>query len=267
MPVLTVEGLRLASQVAVGDKVWNGSDWSTITGISNNASARFYDYDFGTATFRANAAARIWQPGAFKCPAQLYTLSTALGPEGECAKDAAAEWDGYFWAVGDWMDSLNRPCAKELDKERVKLLTPNASIASLRGVHVHRDTRIPKKSYDKRALIPSVYMHAEPGLLRAFLRGYVIAKGTEQGSMELSSERHACTMQLALNAVGIETERNTHWLRFPNTVKVNRVMGTKFTEREETVTGQLKAVLAKGELKCFSWDVDACWMSGVILQN
>lgn len=259
----------MVSQVKVGDEVWTGKGWMSIKSISNNASARFYDYDFGNTTFRANAAARIWQPTGSKCPAQLYQLNAALGPDGDYAADAVAEWDGYFWAVGDWIDSLNKPCVKQLDAGRADKLIPSESVAKLRNLYVHRDTRISRKSYEKRAVIPSAYMYAELPVLRAFLRGFVIAKATEDGTMELSSDRHACTMQLALNAIGIETDRrqSSKVLTFPNTAHVNRVMDTDFEEREEKAAGQLQAVAAKGELKCFSWDVDSCWMSGIVLQN
>jgi hypothetical protein len=269
MVVLTKDGLRMVSQVKVGDEVWTGKGWMSIKSISNNASARFYDYDFGNTTFRANAAARIWQPTGSKCPAQLYQLNAALGPDGDYAADAVAEWDGYFWAVGDWIDSLNKPCVKTLDAARADKLMPSAGVVKLRNLYVHRDTRIPRKSYEKRAVIPAAYMYAELPVLRAFLRGFVIAKATPDGTMELSSDRHACTMQLALNAIGIETDRrqSSKVLTFPNTAHVNRVMDTDFEEREEKAAGQLQAVAAKGELKCFSWDVDSCWMSGIVLQN
>lgn len=257
----------MVSQVSVGDEVWTGEEWSPVKAISNNASARFYDYDFGNVTFRANAAARIWQPGGLKCPAQLYMLHAALGPEGDVGVDAAAEWDGYFWANGDWIDSLNKPCLKFMEEERVDQLMPSTSVVKLRDLYVHRNTRIPRKSFEKRAVIPSVYMYAELPILRAFLRGFVIGKISYDGWMELSSDRHACTMQLALNAVGIETDRKNKSLTFPNTVQVNKMMDLKLEKREETAAGQLRAVMAKGELKCFSWDVESCWMSGIVLRN
>lgn len=266
MPILTTSGLRVASQVGVGEEIWTGAEWLPITTIGDNASARFYDYDFSTATFRANAAARIWQPGGNKCPAQLYSLKTALGPDGDYAPDAIAEWDGYCWAAGDWIDSLNKPCIKTLDEIRIEQLMPS-TLSKLRDLYVHKESRIQRKSFERRALIPSVYMHAELPQLRAFLRGYVVAKVTDDGTMDLANERHACTMQLALNAIGIETERKGTILRFPDTIHVNRVMGLSMDARSESITGQLRAVLAKGELKCFSWDVPSCWMAGVILLN
>jgi len=267
MPILTRKGLRLATQVSVGSEIWTGTGWTKLRSISDQASARFYDYDFGTATFRANAGAQIWQPSGTKNPTQLYSLTTSLGPEGVYVADPISEWDGYFWAVGEWIDSLNKPCATVLDKERTKLLASNKAVVKLKDLYVHRDTRIPRQSYDRRAMIPSVYMHAELDQLRCFLRGYVIALVTSTGTMELNSDRHACTLQLALSAVGVETERFSQQLRFPNTVQVNRVLKLELAPREDKVKGNLRAVLAKGELKCFEWDVDACWMSGIVLKN
>lgn len=267
MPVLTPNGLRLASQIVTGDNVWTGTDWAQVDLIDGNASARFYDYDFGTTTFRANAAAKIWQPGGLKCPAQLYTLKTSLGPDVDCLADAVAEWDGYFWAEGQWIDSLNKPCAKNLDESKVDHLMSTDSVVKLRDLYVHKNSRINKKSFDKGALVPSIYMHSPLPMLKAFLRGYMFGKSSNDGTMELLTDRHACTMQLALSAVGIESDRKSHILRFPDTYQVNQMMGTQFTPRKEEVSGILRAVLAKGELKCFSWDVRACWMSGVILHN
>ena len=268
MPILTNDGLRLASEITPGTKIWSGTEWTELKEIvSDKASARFYDYDFGNATFRSSAAAKIWQPAGTKCPAQLYELTVALGPTGKCSSDATAEWDGFFWAGSDWIDSLNRPCLKEMDDSRASLLHPGGQVVKIRDLHVHKDSRIPRKSFEKRAGIPYVYMHAKVPVLRSFLRGYIIAKAGLSGQVELSTERHACTVQLALNAVGLQAERKAQWLRFPNTVLVNKMFGTQFDAREEENTGQLRAVLAKGELKCFEWDVESCWMSGIILQN
>lgn len=268
MPILTGDGLRLASEITPGTKIWSGTEWTELKSIvSDKASARFYDYDFGNATFRSSAAAKIWQPEGTKCPAQLYDLTVALGPSGKCSSDPIAEWDGFFWAGGEWIDSLNRPCLTEMDESRASLLHPGGQVVKIRDLHVHKDSRIPRKSFEKRAGIPYVYMNGKIPVLRSFLRGYVVAKVTVGGRIELSTERHACTVQLALNAVGIQAERQNQWLRFPNTVQVNKMLGTDCEEREEACNGKLRAVLAKGELKCFEWDVDSCWMSGIILQN
>ena len=228
-PVLTPHGISTMGALSVGDTIWSGSAWTTITAKVATGVKPVFSYHTRAGSFVGTAEHRVLSGGTRVEVSNAETIDTCHGNLGETTPttDYQSVMDGLVIGDGSCVranDGANNYMVLTVGAEDrgyftsevAPFITETPYDTKSPSISCHRvDTTITPDelppTYDRT--IPDRFFHGSADTVRAFLRGLYSANGSVCGSrvtLKASSFRVIDRVQQMLSSLGIASYYTTN---------------------------------------------------------
>lgn len=215
--LLTPDGIRTMGEVEIGDTIWSGSQWTTITNKWCTGTKPVFGYHTRAGVFYGTSEHKVISGGQRSPVGRAQSIDIAIGPQSEkpdhlrqAIVDGLVIGDGAthisnqgrhaktFLCIGDGEESIYR----------------NSEIGSFIGeyrpgysqFYYEVSTTITRLPKTWRRRVPRKYRHGSQEEMTSFLRGLYSANGSICGgriTLKAASKQMILDVQMMLSALGI----------------------------------------------------------------